>query len=482
MAYDEATLGRALVNADKAGDVDAARTLAAEIVKLRGASPVAAEPPKTTMQELGLGTQSPAASKAYTGSVLPFSTDDAGNTSFDSNAGILGSIKRGIMAPGEALQNKFDPMSKEGIGKSLASSLLMMPGSPSVMTGSRAFPGEAVASTTQVKTVPAVPTAQELKTASNAGYKAAQDSGVEYHGAAVKDLVDTLEGKLAEDAHIPATNPKTFNLLRQLQDPPEGSTVQLKFIDAIRKKLGQVAADPDEARAATIAIKDLDRFLEAPDPAAVVARTAPAEGNAVALPGISSTAEDVAKTLVDARANAAAGFRDKLITNVEDNAGRRSAATDSGANSGNTLRQRLASVLANDKKTRGFSDQEISAIEDIVKGDTTTNATRNIGKLLGGGGGLGAALYGLTGAVSATANPGMAMVAGLPVVGAVSKAISNSLTKSQVQKLSELLRSRSPLYEEMKSNAPMAPVSPEQNAALAAALRASMLENKDTPR
>ena len=57
MPYDEVTLGQALVNAHKAGDGAAARTLAAEIVKLRGTSPAAPEPPKSALRDLGLGAR-----------------------------------------------------------------------------------------------------------------------------------------------------------------------------------------------------------------------------------------------------------------------------------------------------------------------------------------------------------------------------------------------------------------------------------------
>jgi hypothetical protein len=56
MPYDEATLGQALINADKAGDVDAARALAGEIQKMRGATvdtPQPAQPPQSAEPQSG---------------------------------------------------------------------------------------------------------------------------------------------------------------------------------------------------------------------------------------------------------------------------------------------------------------------------------------------------------------------------------------------------------------------------------------------
>ncbi|POO56245.1 hypothetical protein [Agrobacterium rosae] len=53
----------------------------------------------------------------FSGSLLPFSKDENGEVSFDSNAGLLGGFKRAFMTPGDAMAGKFDPMSEEGIGR-----------------------------------------------------------------------------------------------------------------------------------------------------------------------------------------------------------------------------------------------------------------------------------------------------------------------------------------------------------------------------
>jgi hypothetical protein len=57
-------------------------------------------------------------SQGYSGSILPLSKDAEGNVSFDSNAGIVGAIKRAVMLPGEAMAGNIDPGSQEAIERS----------------------------------------------------------------------------------------------------------------------------------------------------------------------------------------------------------------------------------------------------------------------------------------------------------------------------------------------------------------------------
>lgn len=56
---------------------------------------------------------------AYSGAVLPFSRDVFGNTSFDSNAGLLGLAKRAFTAPGDATSGRL-PMTDASGHTSLA--------------------------------------------------------------------------------------------------------------------------------------------------------------------------------------------------------------------------------------------------------------------------------------------------------------------------------------------------------------------------
>lgn len=57
--------------------------------------------------------------KTYEGSLLPFSVYEDGSKHFDSDAGIFGAVKRSFMLPGEVMKGDVDPLSDEGLGRSL---------------------------------------------------------------------------------------------------------------------------------------------------------------------------------------------------------------------------------------------------------------------------------------------------------------------------------------------------------------------------
>lgn len=418
--------------------------------------------------------QQQAQSPEYSGAILPFSRDAQGNVSFDSDAGIVGMAKRAFTLPGEVWKGDVDPQSPEGMARTTEMATVASPTSAAMRAGARAIPGALTAK----RSIPEAPTAVALKEASDAGYKAAGDMGVDYSPLAVKNLADTIEQELWKGAAIAENNPKTFALLRNLQQPPDDAVgVGLNYLDALRKMLGDVAGG-DEKRAATIAIKHIDRFLEASDPASVVVRAAPPKGSTgLATQGHDfgpadiaysrSSARDAASRLREARGNAAAGFRSRTINGLEDAAELRSDATGSGRNLGNTIRSRLASLLLNNggKETRGFSPKEIAGMRDITHGTVATNATRRVGNMLGGGGGMGQSLTAALGAGAGYAmGDGMGAMIGAAVpttVGNASRSLYNNLTKRQLKALDEVVRKRSPLYAEMMKNAPLEMQTPE---------------------
>ncbi|RWR31503.1 hypothetical protein D2T29_10750 [Sinirhodobacter populi] len=59
----------------------------------------------------------------------------------------------------------------------------------------------------------------------------------------------------------------------------------------------------------------------------------------------------------------------------------RAASTGTGGNTVNAMRQNLRQILDDPKKARGYSADELAAMRAIIRGDTTTNAMRLIGRL-----------------------------------------------------------------------------------------------------
>ncbi|MEW9616016.1 hypothetical protein AB3G45_19565 [Shinella sp. S4-D37] len=61
------------------------------------------------------------------GMLLPISKDADGNTRFDSDAGLLGALKRSFMLPGEVMDGKVDPLSPEGVERAFEFSSTLTP-------------------------------------------------------------------------------------------------------------------------------------------------------------------------------------------------------------------------------------------------------------------------------------------------------------------------------------------------------------------
>lgn len=379
----------------------------------------------------------------YSGSILPFSKDAQGNVSFDSDAGIMGAIKDAFMLPGDAMAGKVDPLSDEGIARSLGFAATFSPVTPGLRSGDMIIPGE---KQSLKKGTPTVPTADQLYDEAAKNFEAMRNTGVDYASAAVKDAATAMKLRLEEQGFDAEVAGKTHRILDKLSSPPEGSVANIKGIHSARKTFGKIAqnySDPTDQAAATQAIRGLDEFIETAGPSSVVA----------------GTPSDVARLLAAGNSNFSAARRSDMLTGVERAADLRASATNSGHNTGNAIRQRVANALISDKAVSGFSPEELKALEGIVKGTRAQNISREIGNRLGGGGGLGQTALSAIGAASGAAaggGIGAAFGAALPIAaGSGSRSVSNSLTRKALSEADEMVRMRSDLYRYLLGNAPM---------------------------
>jgi hypothetical protein len=418
------------------------------------------------------------------GMILPMSWDKGteGNVRLDWQAGIPGALIRAFTAPGDVMSGKVNAFGPEGEERAREMALFMLPSNAAMRAGERALPG--VSMNTQ-KATPKVPTAKELKAEAKTGYKAVRETGAEYPGSSVGGLADDVQRALETEGLIAELSPNTYTVLSKLRNPPEGSVVTVTSLDAARKTLNRIAGNynnPHDQEAARRVIERIDDFIQAGGEARPVAGApaAPA-GGAEDLPRLAGPAgvspqQEAARLIKDARGNAAARFRSDRVTGIEDAAELRAAAANSGQNLGNTLRQRLAGLALDQKKMRGFSPQEREAIEQVIRGTASMNTLRYVGNLLGGGGGIGQAGISAMGAGFGAATggvPGAIAGGALPLIGAGSRAGHNALTSRAIKGADELVRKRSPLYQQRESAAPMTPIDPFQYEML---LRSLMLQ------
>jgi len=407
--------------------------------------------------------------------VLPFSTDPQGGIHFDPTAGIIGSAWRAFQAPGDVVAGRLDPNSPEGRQQAFNLAALISPANPAVRAGDMAIPG-ILRSTRQADAV--APTAAELGTAAGAGYDAARATGAQYPAQGVADFAQSTQQDLYRNGLIPKIAPNTHAVLDELANPPAGSFSTISDLDAARRALNHIAGDflhPSEQYAARQVIDRLDKHIAdagaGPGPVAggagetLPVPASPGDAGAANGAGAAGVAESpeaaAARLITEARGNAAAEFRSNRISGVEDAADLRAAAANSGQNTGNTLRQRLASLLLSPKQTRGFSEPELDAMRQVVKGTAASNTVRYVSNLLGGGGGIGhTAVMALGGGIGAHLGGEVGAMLGASaasVPSMASRAAYNSMVRRQMSAADDLVRQRSPLFQQRQAAAPVLP-------------------------
>lgn len=371
----------------------------------------------------------------WKGGVLPVSEGPDGKPQFDSNAGIIGGLKRAFTTPGDVMSGKVDLNTEEGFGRALELSGFATPVPPGIRAGRLG---------TAPPKAPA-PSSEALKGAADAGYTAVREMGVDYATPAVTDMINGVRAGLEQKGILAELAPKTHAIIGKFANPPEGSVVTIAGLEAARRAAGHAAEDfanPTEQLAASRLIQSIDEFIAKGDPRTVVA----------------GPAAEAGKTLATARANSAAAKRSDSLTGIEDRADLRAAASNSGTNFDNTLRQRVVDVLVDPKRKRGFNADEIELLEKIVGGDVLRNAMRRVGNALGGGGGLGAAVTsGIGGAAGAAlGGPVGAMVGATvgPLAGAGARAAQNAMARRALAAADAATRQRSPLYQDILGAAP----------------------------
>ena len=375
--------------------------------------------------------------KAQPYSVLPVSEDERGNPHFDSNAGIFGRIKRAVTMPGDVLQGKVDPMSDEGIARTMD---LAGIATPTSVAAKAMRPG-------LVKT----PTKDELRAAGSAGFDKARDMGVDYSSNSIADFASALQRQMEADGILAHDAPKTTALLNHLQSPPPDSVVPMSAMMSLRKSLGRKMRDfnnPTEQEAAGRAQSSLDDFMANPSPGSVV----------------SGPGQEASVVFKDARANYAAGKRAKTLDDVDYRGDLNAATANSGMNVDNAIRQQAKSLLLSPKKLAGFSKDEVAALENVARGDTTRNTLRKVGNILGGGGGMASMVGGLTGGAAGayfgSPTVGALLGAGVPASGMAAKSAANALAERSMSNVNNMVRQRSPLYNQRLQQTPGTPINP----------------------
>jgi len=284
-----------------------------------------------------------------------------------------------------------------------------------------------------------IPNSEQLRASARGRYTDTHDIPIDYHTDQYRAAMAGLERRL-HGITDPDKSPSVWHALEsvrtgRLQADPDAPTVTPKDIDDIRQKLTGVN-EPGARQ-----MRDfLDQFARSP-----IAQAS----------GTDAQRDQMARTLTAARGDYRAGKRTQTVEETNQYAEDRAATANSGANTGNTYRQKLVALL-NPKSAEGkwYTPEEKADIRSVTRGEGVTDVMRSTGNFLKGITGQVAAGGGVTGALATGDVTPLWGAAAYPV-GAAIKGIGNRMTVNSAERLADRMAQRSPLYSEWAAQSPI---------------------------
>lgn len=386
------------------------------------------------LQSAAAPTVAPADGDIVRSTLFPVSRNrKTGEYSFDSDAGLLGAIKKAINLPSDVLSGKFvtapeqpgvlteidvarERANQEAlIGRTLDLAMLASP----MSAGSRTAVSAAAAGVKGAK--PALPEIETIKQAAHSAYKVADDAGIVVSPQSVRPVFDDIARTAITDGLDPTLHPAAWATLKRLGEL-KNEPLALSSIDTIRQIAKDAAASrtPGESRIASRMIDKIDDFVRGiSEKDVVVSATNPEIGT---------------KALFEARALWQAARKSEAVEGLVERAADR-AGQFSGSGFENALRTEFRQFVMNKKNLRGYADDEIAALKKVARGGAIDNAARALGKFAPTGvvssvlsGGTGAAFGGPAGAVA------------LPAAGFLARQYATKRTMNNVDAVRSLVR------------------------------------------
>lgn len=259
-------------------------------------------------------------------------------------------------------------------------------------------------------------TIDDLEAAKRQAYQRVDDLGVQYTPEAIDDLVTAI-GDTAQAGRIhPQRHPRASSMLDDfegMRGQPQSLTELDQMRQVVRRDVASVA-DAGESHFGRGMIGNIDEFVDAAGPQTVTGGNAPA----------------AAEAITQARQLNSRAMKHRTLTDAVEAAELRAASTNSGANTGNAIRQNVRRVLerANKPGKNNLTPEERAMMATIIRGSAAQNAVRSTGKALGGGLGQLASLGGL-------ATSGNPLMLGVHALGKVGQRADEAMTQSNVNAL-----------------------------------------------
>jgi hypothetical protein len=279
----------------------------------------------------------------------------------------------------------------------------------------------------------AIPKAQELVDSYLAAKNSPVIADVEIKPRALAAEVIKWRSELKNAWVTPKLAPDTYEILTQMATTRRRGKLTMADVDEARRQLGEIAGKGGTDSAAAMHVKKaLDGWMMGGVKQSDVIR-----GDVTAAQKVMQAGRgDYSKAKL-------AEALDDRIAEGEIQAG----GAHSGLNVQNLLRQKVGQFLKSDD-SNGLSKTERKFAEQFASGGAGGEKfLRFAGKWLGGGGGLGS-MATTAGAVAVAGPAGLVA----PAAGLGLTFLSNAVSRSEAQKLSELIRANSPLGKQLQAS------------------------------
>ena len=207
----------------------------------------------------------------------------------------------------------------------------------------------------------AKPTIESLRAAKNEAYKAVDEAGEAFEAPEMAALRDKVKADLDAGNYVSGVDKQTDAVVTLL-DRKAGESMSLGQLDKLRQEFyKRLSAAPNE-----VGIRDaIDAIDEM-----IAARV------------------DTSDLMTAARLSNARYKKAEMLDLAFQKARDQTAATGSGGNILNKMRQAVVSIIDNPKNAKWFNKDEIATMRQFVEGTSGQNAMRLFGKLSPGGNGL----------------------------------------------------------------------------------------------
>ena len=305
-----------------------------------------------------------------------------GEAALSAGTGVLSQLIGNVAGVGkEVLTGDFGKGTAEKTAQQVQQALTYQPRgqvAPQILEGLQTAVEESKLAPTPItgtanigfRTKAKIPSAADIKGQATQLYKQIDDAGVLIKTEPFNEFVNRVKvdigGKVRE-----ARNPKIADAIKEL-DEATGSPKTLQKMQDLRESISslKMSSEPSDRMFAGKIVEELDNFMEKLDTTKLVS---PAQGDLEAI-----------KLVPQARNLWKQARKSEMLDEIYRKAEIKATDPYDDVAFASKLRSEFKNLAANKNKLRGFSAEEIKAIEDAAKGGKVENALRAFGRPLEG--------------------------------------------------------------------------------------------------